>query len=833
MRGNSAELHTIQADGPDARLFDAALKRTLEMLNADGGSIATRDDSRRVMVLRARQLHPRLQVDIRRSHPLQMPQTIDEENTTVLPASQLWRLYRPGERLIGYVWQSGEPVIMSGEEVRGLPGGTSPDDPRAEWHLAVPIFASLRGDILAPEEAQQVIGVIAVYVHNSQWPFTQQHLLLLQSQSQNLAQSLLLAHIARQELRNRRLLSLLQELTSNIPVPSDMDVFYETFFERIYVAISGMMDTEAFAVVLPRSMTTLTSSRPLDIPLTFYAVIEGGNRFPSEQLPEDQVPWWDIVRHGRMVGWMTDEDRRSNPYLRARTWGSQMYMDSQMYIPMKTASGVIGALLVASSRTNAYTLEHVNLLEMAGRFIALAIENTQMHRLQRIGGAPASESDRMLALLNNSLLGLNASLDVDVIIKDLVEQASELARGQVCVYLEYDKLADELIIRDAAQNKDHPYTEAYGQRIPVGTERRRLVVEGQTLPLDDLREEYRRGDIVGTLLERYHVQAMLLAPVIYNESVTYRNHVLGLLAIYSPDQRMLFAPSEEMNLMALGRVAASAIHNARTYAQLRELDRLKDEFILTASHEFRTPMSAIQGFSWLIQRRGESMTPEQGKHWAGEIIRATEQLKDMMDAITEAWRTKIVQMPSLEPVEVHGVVQLAIEISAGALGAESQLPVNTIPTDLWVIGEQDRLRHVISNLLTNAAKYSPHNSGITLSATVKTSEELLAMPRERGARDEDDSGLTINVRPDTGPWVVISVHDHGQGIPPVSQKKLFAKFVRLALTTNVRGTGLGLYICRRYIETMGGEIWVESMPGQGSTFSFCLPKTEPSAAQSS
>jgi len=71
--------------------------------------------------------------------------------------------------------------------------------------------------------------------------------------------------------------------------------------------------------------------------------------------------------------------------------------------------------------------------------------------------------------------------------------------------------------------------------------------------------------------------------------------------------------------------------------------------------------------------------------------------------------------------------------------------------------------------------------------------------------------------------VVLSVHDMGMGISSANQKKLFAKFVRLELTTNVRGTGLGLYICRRYIEAMGGEVWVESAPGQGSTFSFCLP----------
>jgi signal transduction histidine kinase len=76
-------------------------------------------------------------------------------------------------------------------------------------------------------------------------------------------------------------------------------------------------------------------------------------------------------------------------------------------------------------------------------------------------------------------------------------------------------------------------------------------------------------------------------------------------------------------------------------------------------------------------------------------------------------------------------------------------------------------------------------------------------------------------------WVVVSVTDHGEGISPEDQARLFQKFVRLtrSLTTPVRGTGLGLWICREYVEAMGGNIWVESEPGRGSTFSFCLPAT--------
>lgn len=818
----------MPADGPDAQLYESAIKRAIETVNADGGMIATLDDSRSMMIVRVRQAHPRwLETPMRgpRSRPLHPPPNqIDEANTSVLPAAQLWRVYHRGERLVGTVWQNGEPMILSGEEVRSLSGKSAPEDLPAAWYLAVPIFAAPADDSGNTLDDPPVIGVLAVYVRDPQWRFSQNHLHLLQAQAHNIALSLLLAQIVRQEQRHRRLIALLQELTSDVPSYIDAETFYETFADRIRIAISGMLDAQAFALVVPHTIP----GQPETL-LSFYATVENNQRYPPYSLSDDQAPWWAWVRYGRNFTWITNEERQANPQLQARQWGSHNYMDSQIFVPIKAPSGVVGALLVASQRVNAYNEEQVRLLEMAGRFIGLAIEHAQMRNARRIGNAAGSDSERALAVLNNSLLGLNSSLEIDKIVRDLVEQASELTRGQVCAYLEIATASDELVIRDIAQNKDHPYEELIGQHFPIGNGRRRQAVEGQAQSMENLTSEYKRGDTIGPLLDRYHVRAMQLVPVIHKESVTQRDRVLGLVAIYAPDQHGLFSPAETMNLMALGHVAASALNNARTYAQLRELDRLKDEFILTASHEFRTPMSAISGFSWLIQRRGESMTPEQGKHWAGEIIRATEQLKDMMDTVTESWRTQSVQIPSPVAVQVAGTVQLALEISAGLLAADNHEVQSSVPEDLWVLSDQDRLRHVLSNLLVNASKYSAPNTQILVSAATKTSAELLATPRERGARDSEngEDEQIVNVTPKSGPWVVVSVHDHGMGITAANQKRLFAKFVRLQLTTPVRGTGLGLYICRRYIEAMGGEIWVDSAPGQGSTFSFCLPQVAP------
>ena len=133
-------------------------------------------------------------------------------------------------------------------------------------------------------------------------------------------------------------------------------------------------------------------------------------------------------------------------------------------------------------------------------------------------------------------------------------------------------------------------------------------------------------------------------------------------------------------------------------------------------------------------------------------------------------------------------------------------------------GDALRVRQVLSNLLDNAAKYSPPDGRIEVIA-VATVLAKVNLPDEM-ADAESDPNM---------PVVVCHIYDEGEGVSPEDQQRIFEKFVRAprSLTTTVRGSGLGLYICRRYIEAMGGKLWLEqSIPGEGSVFSFYLPRIE-------
>jgi signal transduction histidine kinase len=140
-----------------------------------------------------------------------------------------------------------------------------------------------------------------------------------------------------------------------------------------------------------------------------------------------------------------------------------------------------------------------------------------------------------------------------------------------------------------------------------------------------------------------------------------------------------------------------------------------------------------------------------------------------------------------------------------------------VADDLWVNCDALRVRQVMSNLLDNAVKYSSLEAPIDLIASATTLDQL-SLPEDQIDPERGDMSV-----------VVVRVRDEGEGIYEEDQRKIFEKFVRASrsLTTAVRGTGLGLYICRRYIEAMGGRIWLErSVPGEGSTFAFYLPRID-------
>jgi signal transduction histidine kinase len=235
-----------------------------------------------------------------------------------------------------------------------------------------------------------------------------------------------------------------------------------------------------------------------------------------------------------------------------------------------------------------------------------------------------------------------------------------------------------------------------------------------------------------------------------------------------------------------------------------QLDRMKDEFVLTASHELRSPLTSVQGFAELLMMDRESLTPRQVE--TVEIIldncrHLVRLLNDLLDlARSDAGRLAI----RLRPTQLAPLIEDVVRTLRAQTEASEQTLTEQIEPNLPLVEvEPDRIRQILVNLVTNAHEYSPERASIQVKARVA-------------------DGL-----------VEISVTDNGPGIPPAQKEHIFERFVRgdAGLTQRVGGTGLGLAISRSLVELHGGTIAVDSEVGRGSTFTVALPLAPPGAVE--
>jgi PAS domain S-box-containing protein len=307
--------------------------------------------------------------------------------------------------------------------------------------------------------------------------------------------------------------------------------------------------------------------------------------------------------------------------------------------------------------------------------------------------------------------------------------------------------------------------------------------------------------IVRTLAEDspYGMQAVFEVSnrVVQTSMATFQNdegNQLGVVAMLRDITGLSSAEVERERLLSGLEEHSRQLEEAAE--QLRELDRLKSQLLANMSHELRTPLNSIIGFSGVMlkeidgqltetQREDMEAIHTSGKHLLGLVT-------DMLD-ISQIWAGKMDL--TLSDVGVPKMVDDAITIAAPLIGDRSIKLVQALDPDLPAIrADKTRARQVLLNLLTNAIKYTEQGH-IIVSAS----------------RDQDT--------------VVISVADTGIGIPPEHIETIFEEFCRVAnfRTRKVSGLGLGLAISRKLVELQGGQIWVESEVGVGSTFYFSLP----------
>jgi signal transduction histidine kinase len=308
--------------------------------------------------------------------------------------------------------------------------------------------------------------------------------------------------------------------------------------------------------------------------------------------------------------------------------------------------------------------------------------------------------------------------------------------------------------------------------------------------------------------ETYHVVQMKLHSLLVLP-LRSRREIIGALIIAAND------PERQMNDQKLplaedlAERAALAIENARLYTEqvearrkVEDLSRLKDEFLSIASHELRTPVTSIKGYTQLAK----ALIQENDLVTSAEYLNvALDQIDRMSRLILELLDVSRIETGRLEirrdRIDWKPFVESVVARHHTAVNDRKfhiDLPVDSSE----VAGDRDRLEQVLGNLLENAVKYSPDGTDISVRV-----------------RDENDR-------------VVTAISDRGIGIPSDEIGQVFERFHRgrQVSSSNYGGLGLGLYISKQIVERHGGSIWVESREGQGTTFFFSLP-TQSAAAR--
>ncbi|MFP4505282.1 MAG: ATP-binding protein [Cyclobacteriaceae bacterium] len=284
---------------------------------------------------------------------------------------------------------------------------------------------------------------------------------------------------------------------------------------------------------------------------------------------------------------------------------------------------------------------------------------------------------------------------------------------------------------------------------------------------------------------------VMLATVVKEEDITY-DDVFNILK----ESRELMSANRDLRKKSRElQVASSKLRSANL--QLKKLDRLKDEFISTVTHEMRTPITSIRAFSEILADNPELENDEKG-HFLQTIIKETERMERLISQVLDLEKFESgKQKLNLEKVQINQVIQEALDTVSQLIREKNiQMKADLHPELPLLEADYDRLVQVMLNLLSNAIKYCDGDSG----KIIVTSYYL-------------DGDIKVNVA------------DNGKGIPEDSKHMIFEGFFQ-ATNQNFKkpkGSGLGLTISKKIIEHHHGEIWVESELGKGAKFSFTLP----------
>ncbi|CAN5663054.1 hypothetical protein BH24ACT26_BH24ACT26_01670 [soil metagenome] len=470
---------------------------------------------------------------------------------------------------------------------------------------------------------------------------------------------------------------------------------------------------------------------------------------------------------------------------------SHVPMAAFLGVPMQLHGDLVGALyLTKSPGAPSFTNEDQELITAMASMAAVGVQNARLFSAER-------ERAEAGAVLHELATTVRASLDVDRVLATTVEALGRAAKVERCFIRlvgaeeggPLDAIAYEWNATGVRSLQDEP-----AAQFPVSS---MAAMTRSTQWSDDIAADGRLIDpqLPGEPdhLLAHGIKAALATPLEWGDEL------MGVVTFQSETPRR-WSESDIALIEGASREVATALDHARLYDEavraaekLRELDHMRSEFVSVVSHELRSPMTVVAGIADILEKRYDDLAidarTELIETLGREARRLTRLVSDVLDLESNGRGIGQLRMEAVD------LVELARESVADA-GEAGRTKLVAEAGDATTKGDRDRIKQVLLNLLSNAAKFSEHDAPITVAVA----------PTEDSVR--------------------VSIADHGQGISEDDRHLLFKRFSRLQTTTTSHpGSGIGLYLSKTIVERHGGEIWLESVPGRGSTFCFRLPRS--------
>jgi signal transduction histidine kinase len=432
-----------------------------------------------------------------------------------------------------------------------------------------------------------------------------------------------------------------------------------------------------------------------------------------------------------------------------------------------------------------------------GQFLAISIFHDMTEEVR---------SRERLRFLAEAGARIAVSLDVDETLSALVEVASTtLADWAVVILVDDDGTVHHIASAHRDPEKEPLTRQLHDRQLRHASGAALLwqaIRTGESLLVPEVTDEMMASTARSpehlALLRALGLTSLLYAPL------TGRGRVQGALALFMAGSRRRFSEEDRSIATEIARRASLALENARLYREAQDAIQARDEFLSIASHELRTPVTAISGVAQVALRSKERGTLDDARltRALDQLIRGSQRLVTLTEDLLDVSRLQTGRF-ELRPevLDLEAFVADFVERFAVNLGEAHRLILDVggkerVGGEIIVQADPARLEQVLANLLSNAVKYSPDGGEVVVMVT------------------EDGTGAQVAVR------------DAGIGLPAGSEGAIFEPFGRAANASHrqIQGLGLGLYICRQIVERHGGRIWAESHgDGIGTTFRFSLP----------